>query len=229
MLRNAVLGLAGGAAILAGGVLVWELAGGKTSRGAPPAAVVAPAKSEAPGGTRGQRSVTARLSQDRFYPWPGKPEVIGPPQGSPGRTVTRQSTKTSDLLPKPTDQRSGRAEPAPASPEDLKTESLRTGDELSLEGARAVLLDEQKGSSLKLAIIDKLRTQNPQDAIPMLVEFLGQAPSASSAYTKPTAVKVLVDFKDPAADEALCTLSRTSPDERVRLTIAAFKAKEASR
>jgi HEAT repeat protein len=122
-----------------------------------------------------------------------------------------------------------RPEPPPASPEELKKESERTGDDVTAEDAKALLLDEKHSSALKLAVIDKLRTQDAQDVIPVLVAFLEGPGSPAGIYTKPTAVKVLADLKDPRADEALSRLARTSPDERVRLTIAALQAKEKSR
>jgi hypothetical protein len=113
--------------------------------------------------------------------------------------------------------------------EELKMEATRSGDDLASEEARAVLLDEKRSSALKLALIDKLRAQPPEEAVPVLVAFLEAPAGPAAAYTKPTAVKVLKDLKDPLADEALARLSRTSPDECVRLTIAALQAKEKSR
>jgi hypothetical protein len=173
-------------------------------------------------------SVTVRLKQDHFTPWPPNPQVIGPSPGAtgsgPGKPESQESKKDQPAgPPRPS------SEPPVPTAEELKRESARDGDELSAEDARAVLLDERRSSALKLAVIDKLRTQAPQEAVPLLVAFLDAPAGASGAYTKPTAIRVLKDFQDPRAEEALLRLARSSPDERVRLTIAALEAKEKSR
>ena len=171
-------------------------------------------------------SMTVRLSDPVFHPWPPKPEVIGPPAGMPNPVKDRPKPETAKIAP--TSAMVAR-EPLPPSLEELKKESARTGDELAGEDARAILLDEKRSSAIKLAIIDKLRAQDPQDAIPILVAFLEAPGTPAGNYTKPTAVKVLADLQDPRAEEALFKLAQTSPDELVRLTIAALQAKEKSR
>jgi hypothetical protein len=171
-------------------------------------------------------SVTAQVSQDHFYPWPAKPQVIGPPTGIPNPSHDRPKPQTGQTTPAAS---MVAREPSPPSLEDLKKESARSGDELAVEDARTILLDDKCSSAIKLAIIDKLRAQDPQDVIPILVAFLEAPGTPAGIYTKPTAVKVLADLRDPRADEALSKMAQTSPDERIRLTITALQAKEKAR
>jgi len=172
-------------------------------------------------------TVTARLSQDRLYPWPPRPEIVGSPAAranSDTSTVSHQENIAS-ATPAP------KLAPEPDAPSraDLKKESLRTGDDLAGEDMRSMLLDEKRSATVKLALIDKLRTQPAEQVVPVLLAFLEGPGGPSAAYTKPTAIKVLKGLKDPLAEEALAKLARTSQDERVRVTIASLGAKETSR
>lgn len=172
-------------------------------------------------------STTVRVSEPTFHPWPPKPEVIGPPAGTGSPAAV--ASHPPDIAAKPQASLPSRPEPAAPSLAELKDESLRTGDQVTAEAAREVLLDDKKSSALKLVVIDKLRTQDPEEAVPVLVAFLEHPATPAAAYTKPTAVKALADFRDPRADRALEKLAQSSTDERVRLTIAALQAKERSR
>src|SRR5258706_1886734 len=97
-------------------------------------------------------SVTAHLRQDRFYSWPPQ-EIVSPSGGMPGSEIRATSPTR---IP---------AEPAAPTREELKKESARSGDDLVMEDVRAILLDEKRSSALQLALIDKLRTQPPQEAV----------------------------------------------------------------
>ncbi len=191
----------------------------------PAPAVPAPVAVQAPAAPAKPASKTVRFSDSQHHPWPPKPEVAGPPAGS-GVPVTMPPR---DLAARPKTPPPPQPEPPAPSAAALKEESLRTGDQITAEEAREVLLDDKKSSALKLAVIDKLRGQDPEEVISVLVAFLEHRSTPAAAYTKPTAVKVLSDLRDPRADEALQKLARSSPDERVRLTIAALQAKEKTR
>lgn len=220
-MKHIVWALAGAAALAAAGLgwLAIRTPAEPTERSTKPGAdAVAPACDPA---VHRQVSVTAR-SQPTFHPWPTKPEVIGPPADalSPAAPI-RKNTRPASL---PTV-----AEPKAPTSDELKKESSRTGDEMTAEAAKEVLLDDKKSSAVKLAVIDKLRGQDPAEVVPVLVAFLEAPASDAARYTKPTAVKVLSDLRDPRAEEALARLAQTSADERVRLTIMALQAKERSR
>ncbi len=174
----------------------------------------------------GAGSVTARVSRDHYTPWPAKPQVVGPPAGFPRPAAARAKVEVAPTTGSSVDSL---VEPPPPSRDELAKESTRDGDEFSPEDAKAILLDETRGSAIKLVLIDKLRTQDPGAVIPILVAYLEAPGSSAGAYTKPTAVKVLTDLRDPRADEALGKLASTSSDERVRVAIAALRAKEKSR
>jgi hypothetical protein len=217
--RWAVAGLVGVAALGSG----WMLVSGPRSADPKPPALTKVEKQFTPPSPAIPTKKTVRATDPVHHPWPPKPEVAGPPAGS--GTPYRAAPSTSVQAVKLTVM----SEPAAPSPADLKDESLRTGDLVTAESAREILLDEKKSSSLKLAVIDKLRSQNPDEVVPVLVAFLEHPASPAAAYTKPTAIKALADLRDPRADQALQKLARSSTDERVRLTIAALQAKEKSR
>lgn len=156
-----------------------------------------------PAATGTAAPVTARLKQDGWHPWPLQPEVVGAP---------RRRAAAPAAAP---------VEPAAPTPAEVKKESLRA---LTPEEARAILLDPKKSSTLKLAVLEKLRGQPPEKVVLILVAVL-QAPAGGSAV-KPSAVKLLADLKHPLAAAALADLSGSSTDERVRVTIASLRAKE---
>jgi hypothetical protein len=164
--------------------------------------------------------VTVKLTERSFHPWPPKAQVVG--RAEPASNQEASSSPLGAIA-------TATAEPAPPSAEELRKESLRTGDAFSPEDARVALLDPSVSSAIKLAMIDKLRTQPVDLAVPVLVAFLETPASAAGVYTKPTAIRALSTFKDPLSEEALSRLRRSSADERVRLTIDALQVKGTSK
>lgn len=119
------------------------------------------------------------------------------------------------------------AEPAPPSIGELREVAAWTrGGPDTLRKARELLLDPARPSTLKLAAIEKLRGVAVEEAVPALLEFLESPAPGGGAYTKPSAVKVLLDFGHPLADDALRKLASTAADERVRLSIAHLSRRE---
>ncbi len=157
-------------------------------------------------------------SKRPWHPWPPKEIVIGPP------SVGAKAPENKEAKDGPTlEEKKPLEEPPKPTLADLKeVASWKAGDPETLKKAQGVLLEPKASSTLKLAAIEKVRTLPPEDAVPLLVRFLEAPAPQGGAYTKPTAVKVLVDFKHALADAALERLANAS-DDRVRLAILSFK------
>lgn len=127
-----------------------------------------------------------------WQPWPPAPIVIGRPQ----------SEKAAPPLTEP---------------------GLPAGDALRKSlAARPSAPDPSQPSPLNLVAVENLKALPAEKAVPALVAFLEAPAPAGGAYTKPTAVRALVELNHPLAEAALAKLAKTSTDERVRLTIAAL-------
>ena len=88
--------------------------------------------------------------------------------------------------------------------------------------ATELLLDPKQASTLKLVAIDKLRAAPPADVVPVLEAFLAAPAPPGGAFTKPTAIKVLVDFDHPLADAALGRIAKATDDERIQIALSAL-------
>lgn len=221
--RAGIIVLAGTSLLLcaAAGVF-WTTTRRQPTMTPPPGAVSQPRPADLKGVSASSRGAS-------WHSWPAQEQVVGPPGGliaAPSAPTASPEKKKEESRPAASRKL---AEPAAPTTQELKTESLRTPETLSPSAARAVLMDPMKSSTLKLAVLEKLRSGAPEETVPVLVAFLGSPGGAATAYTKPTAVRLLADLKHPLADDALANLSQTSRDEGVRLTIAALRAKEGTR
>ena len=187
----------------------------------------------------------------RRHLWPHKEVVIGPPAGAPGAAKKggpKEKTATTDdgarrphaplnarsamklaTSPKPSQRGSraasnkvGKRPPPPSAQKVQQVAGWKVGEEGTLEKARALLLDADQSSTLKLLAIEKVRKFPADRAVPILLEFLESSRPPDDAYTAPTAVRALVDLRHPLGDEALAKLAKSPRDERVRLAIASL-------
>jgi hypothetical protein len=163
----------------------------------------------------------------RWYPWPPREEVIGPPAGSNfGEKPEAKKTDSQTSVAEPLADSLRPVKVMPPTAENLRFVLAVSVDGEGLATARAILLDPFRHASVKLAVLERLKAFPPEEATAAVLEFLEGPADTADATAKPTAVRLLAELKHPAAAEALARVARTSSDERVRLAVAAMAARE---
>ena len=192
---------------------------------------------EAPGE---EQPTESKPSPEPAKPWPPQDVRLGPPAGSARKAVEEPADpkpgKKASVLDgsgdKPEhgpEKKSAPPVPPPPSAKTIVELARWSPEKGNLAGrAREILMSEAESPTLKLIAIQKVQSLPPEEAVPILVDFLETPPARIAAESKPTAVKALVDFNHDLADEALSKLADTSQDEHVLLAITAFTGKKRS-